>query len=77
MTKVSRLSYLRPGEAVVGQQVQLERSGNRLIAGTIKAIEDARRAGRPRICSVQVGRQPLPIREYEDRLQIEVKEEGA
>lgn len=54
--KIGRLTYLRPGQAVPGLIVALERSGNRLFTGHISAIsqEPERRHPHRRICTVRL-----------------------
>ncbi len=66
----TRLSYLKPGEAVLGMKVCIEKSRNKLLVGRIVEIEEApaRQAPRPRRCAVKVQWRPAPVWELEDRL---------
>ena len=51
---VTRLSPLKPGQAVVGMEVHLER-GRQLISGHVESIVEPERKGRPRRCVVRFG----------------------
>lgn len=53
---INRVVYLKVGEAEIGQHVYLK-SGRRDVGGTITAIDPAKRASRPRGCSIKVGNQ--------------------
>lgn len=70
-TPIARLRYLRPGEAVAGMVVALERSGNRLYIGHITDIseEPARRHPHRRRCVVRVSTR-LDMRDNEDCLLV-------
>ena len=66
---VQRVTHLKPGEAVVGMEISIERSRNRLLCGRIVAIQERpyhqRRLARR--CTIRLHRSRT-VYEYEDRL---------